>query len=127
MPFSSADRYISKYFDDVLVQRPWRYFSGTFWDLPRVPITPRIDYIYHASRFRVVEARVIQKKISDHYPILAILAPPTALLTSLAAAPPTLEAIRQEQAAVSVAGLRCGQYAPDDARLWRRCAVAQRR
>jgi endonuclease/exonuclease/phosphatase (EEP) superfamily protein YafD len=127
MPFSSADRYISKYFDDVLLQRPWRYFSGTFWDLPQVPVTPRIDYIYHASHFQVVEARVIQKKISDHYPILAILAPPTASLASLAADPANLEAIHQEQAGVSVAGLRCGQYAPDDARLWLHCAAAQRR
>jgi hypothetical protein len=127
MPFSSADRYISKYFDDVLVQRPWRYFSGTFWDLPHVPITPRIDYIYHASRFRVVEARVIQKKISDHYPVLAILAPPTATLASPASSPPAPEAIFQEQAGVSVVGLQCRRYAPDDAHLWRRCAVAQRR
>jgi endonuclease/exonuclease/phosphatase family metal-dependent hydrolase len=78
LPLSRADRYISRYFDDVLVQRPWRYFSGTFWDLPQVPITPRIDYVYHSARFRVVEARVIQKKISDHYPIVAIVLPPTA-------------------------------------------------
>jgi endonuclease/exonuclease/phosphatase (EEP) superfamily protein YafD len=106
MPMSSADRYISKYFDDVLLQRPWRYFSGTFWDLPQVPITPRIDYVYHASRFRVVEARVIQKKISDHYPVLAILAPPAAQLASPAAGAPHLEAVLQEHAGVSVAGLR---------------------
>jgi endonuclease/exonuclease/phosphatase (EEP) superfamily protein YafD len=82
MPLSSADRYLSKYFDDVLLQRPWRYFSGTFWALPLIPITPRIDYVYYSSRFRVVDARVIQKKISDHYPILAILAPSTAQLAS---------------------------------------------
>ena len=97
MPLSSADRYISsKYFDDALRQRPWRYFSGTFWDLPQAPITPRIDYVYHTSRFRVVEARVIQKKLSDHYPVLAILAPPASSALNL-------EAILQEQAGVSVA------------------------
>jgi endonuclease/exonuclease/phosphatase (EEP) superfamily protein YafD len=99
MPLSSADRYISKYFDDALLQRPWRYFSGTFWDLPQVPITPRIDYVYHASRFQVIEARVIQKKISDHYPVLAILAPP-------ASGSPNLQAILPEHAGVSGAGLR---------------------
>jgi hypothetical protein len=66
----------------VLAQRPWRYYSGTFWDLPQVPIHPRIDYIYHTSRFWVVDARVLQQKISDHYPILAILAPTTALSAS---------------------------------------------
>jgi endonuclease/exonuclease/phosphatase (EEP) superfamily protein YafD len=88
MPLSRADRYLSQYLDDVLWQRPWRYFSGTFWNLPQIPITPRIDYVYHSSRFRVVEARVIQQKISDHYPILAILAPPTAQLVSPASGPP---------------------------------------
>jgi endonuclease/exonuclease/phosphatase (EEP) superfamily protein YafD len=106
MPLSSADRYISKYFDDVLLQRPWRYFSGTFWDLPQVPITPRIDYVYHASRFQVVEARVIQQKISDHYPVLAILAPPATRLASPASGNPSLQAILPEQAGVSGGGLR---------------------
>jgi endonuclease/exonuclease/phosphatase (EEP) superfamily protein YafD len=91
MPLSSADRYLSKYFDDVLLQRPWRYFSGTFWALPRIPITPRIDYVYHSSRFRVVDARVIQKRISDHYPVLAILAPPTAQLAFPASGLPAWE------------------------------------
>ena len=82
MPLSRADRYLSKYFADVLLQRPWRYFSGTFWALPLIPITPRIDYVYYSSRFWVVDARVIRKKISDHYPILAILVPHTAQLAS---------------------------------------------
>jgi hypothetical protein len=89
MPLSSADRYLSKYFDDALLQRPWRYFSGTFWALPQIPITPRIDYVYHSSRFQVVDARVIRQKISDHYPILVILAPPTAQLASPASGAPT--------------------------------------
>jgi endonuclease/exonuclease/phosphatase family metal-dependent hydrolase len=106
MPLSRTDRYMAKYFDDVLLQRPWRYFNSTFWDLPQVPITPRIDYIYHSSRFRVVEARVIQKPISDHYPVLAILAPPTAQLAFPASSPPDLEAMLQKQIGVSVAGLR---------------------
>lgn len=75
MPLSTADRYISRYFDDVFRQRPWRYFTATFWDLPHVPIRPRLDYVYHSSGIRVVDARVIQKKISDHFPVLAILTP----------------------------------------------------
>jgi endonuclease/exonuclease/phosphatase (EEP) superfamily protein YafD len=106
MPLSRTDRYITKYFDDVLLQRPWRYFNSTFWDLPQAPITPRIDYIYHSSRFQVVEARVIQKPISDHYPVLAILAPPTARLAFLASGPLNLEAMLQKQIGVSGAGLQ---------------------
>lgn len=78
MPFSSTDRYVSKYYDDVLLKRPWRYFTGTFWDLPQSPIRPRLDYIYHSPHFRVLEARVIQHKASDHFPVLAVVAPPTA-------------------------------------------------
>jgi endonuclease/exonuclease/phosphatase family metal-dependent hydrolase len=97
MPFSQADRYISKYLDDALWQRPWRYFSGTFWDLTQVPITPRIDYVYHSARFRVVDARVIQTKISDHYPILAILAPPAALPASPASDTPHLRALASKK------------------------------
>jgi endonuclease/exonuclease/phosphatase family metal-dependent hydrolase len=79
LPFSRTDRYFSKYFDDVFLQHPWRYFTGTFWDLPHVPIQPRIDYVYHSAGFRVLQAEVIQKKISDHFPIVTILAPTTAL------------------------------------------------
>ena len=75
MPFSTTDRYISRYFHDVLLQRPWRYFTGTFWDLPQVPIRPRLDYVYHSPGIRVVDAQVIQRKISDHFPVLAILTP----------------------------------------------------
>jgi endonuclease/exonuclease/phosphatase family metal-dependent hydrolase len=106
MPLSSADRYLSKYFDDALLRRPWRYFSGTFWDLPQVPITPRIDYVYHSSRFRVLEARVIQRKLSDHYPVLAILTPLAAQIASPAAGLPDPEAMLQQPAGVSAVGLR---------------------
>jgi endonuclease/exonuclease/phosphatase family metal-dependent hydrolase len=84
MPFSSADRYFSRYFDDAFLQRPWRYFTGTFWDLPQVPVRPRIDYIYHSPRFWVRDVQVIQEKLSDHFPVLAVLAPITDLPAAVA-------------------------------------------
>ncbi len=49
---------------------------------------------------------MIQKTISDHYPVLAILAPPTARLAFLASGTPNLEAMLQKQIGVSVAGLQ---------------------
>lgn len=76
VPFSRADRYLSRDFGDALLQHPWRYLTGTYWELPHVLVNPRIDFLYHSPRFRVVEAQVLQHKISDHFPILAIFATP---------------------------------------------------
>jgi vancomycin resistance protein VanJ len=75
-PFSKVDRYLSSQFDDVLSQHPWGYLTGTYWALPRVPVNPRIDFIYHSPELRVAKARVIQRKVSDHFPILAIFSMP---------------------------------------------------
>jgi endonuclease/exonuclease/phosphatase (EEP) superfamily protein YafD len=76
VPFSRADRYLSEDFDDVLLQRPWRYLTGTYWQLKNAPVKPRIDFVYYSPRLRVVEAQVLQHKVSDHFPILAIFATP---------------------------------------------------
>jgi endonuclease/exonuclease/phosphatase (EEP) superfamily protein YafD len=73
VPFSKVDRYLSRHFNDVLLWYPWRYFTGTFWKLPQVPITPRIDFLYLSPDLRVREAQVIRRKVSDHFPILAVL------------------------------------------------------
>jgi endonuclease/exonuclease/phosphatase (EEP) superfamily protein YafD len=76
VPFSRADRYFSRDFGDALLQRPWRYLTGTYWELPHVLVNPRIDFLYHSPRVRVIEAQVLQHKISDHFPILAMFAVP---------------------------------------------------
>jgi len=75
-PFSKVDRYLSRQFDDALSQYPWGYLTGTYWALPGVPVNPRIDFIYHSPELRVAEAQVIQRKVSDHFPILAIFSLP---------------------------------------------------
>jgi endonuclease/exonuclease/phosphatase family metal-dependent hydrolase len=75
-PFARVDRYLSNFFHDALRSRPWRYFSGTYWKLPQAPFTPRIDFLYHSSELRVRAAYVIQYKVSDHYPVLAVLTLP---------------------------------------------------
>lgn len=75
-PFARVDRYLSSAFHDALRHRPWRYFSGTYWKLPQVPFTPRIDFLYHSADLRVRTAHVLQHKVSDHYPILAVLTLP---------------------------------------------------
>jgi endonuclease/exonuclease/phosphatase (EEP) superfamily protein YafD len=75
VPLSRVDRYLSQDFSDVLRHHPWRYLTGTYWALPQVPVKPRIDFVYHSPRLQVVEARVIQQKVSDHFPILAVFTP----------------------------------------------------
>jgi endonuclease/exonuclease/phosphatase (EEP) superfamily protein YafD len=73
-PFSRVDRYFSGTFDDALLHRPWRYLTGTYWDLPLGPVRPRIDYVYYSPRLHVLDAKVIQQKISDHFAVLAVFA-----------------------------------------------------
>lgn len=75
IPFSRVDRHLSQQFGDVLLHRPWRYLTGTYWKLPFWPVKPRIDFLYHTPNIRVFEARVVRQKVSDHFPILSILAP----------------------------------------------------
>jgi len=73
LPFARADRHLRQYFGDVLSPYPRQYVTGTYWGPPRIPIRPRIDFLYHAPRWQVVKAQVIQHKASDHFPVLAVL------------------------------------------------------
>jgi endonuclease/exonuclease/phosphatase (EEP) superfamily protein YafD len=75
MPLAGADRHLRQYFGDALALNPVQYFRGTYWGPPVNPILPRLDFVYYAPHWRVVEAQVIQQKASDHFPVLAVLAP----------------------------------------------------
>jgi len=75
LPLAGADRHLRQYFSDALSSSLQQYFTGTYWGPPPNPILPRIDFIYYAPHWQVVEAQVIQQKASDHFPVLAILSP----------------------------------------------------
>lgn len=74
LPFAGADRHLRHSFDDALSIHREQYFTGTYWGPPSSPIVPRIDFLYHAPEWQVIDAQVIQQKASDHFPILAVLA-----------------------------------------------------
>lgn len=84
LPFARADRHLRQYFEDALASDGLQYFTGTYWGPPRSPIRPRIDFLYYTPRWQVIEARVIQHKASDHFPVLAVLAPPAKASEALA-------------------------------------------
>jgi endonuclease/exonuclease/phosphatase (EEP) superfamily protein YafD len=75
MPLAGADRHLRQYFSDVLSINLQQYFTGTYWGPPRNPILPRLDFVYYSPHWQVVQAQVIEQKASDHFPVLAILAP----------------------------------------------------
>jgi len=75
MPLAGADRHLRQYLSDALSISLQQYFTGTYWGPPHNPILPRIDFIYYAPHWQVVEAQVIQQKASDHFPVLALLSP----------------------------------------------------
>jgi endonuclease/exonuclease/phosphatase (EEP) superfamily protein YafD len=76
MPLAGVDRHMRQYFSDALSLNLQQYFTGTYWGPPHSPVLPRIDFVYYSSYWQVVEARVIQQKASDHFPILAVFSPP---------------------------------------------------
>src|SRR5262249_9133975 len=55
LPFARADRHLRQYFADALSIHVRQYFTGTYWGPPHGPIRPRIDFLYHAPRWQVVE------------------------------------------------------------------------
>jgi endonuclease/exonuclease/phosphatase (EEP) superfamily protein YafD len=73
MPWAGADRHLRQYFSDALSINLQQYFTGTYWGPPPNPILPRLDFLYYSSYWQVMEARVVQQKASDHFPVLAVL------------------------------------------------------
>jgi endonuclease/exonuclease/phosphatase (EEP) superfamily protein YafD len=78
LPWSRVDRYVSQHLQDALAGAPWHYLTGTYWKVPFLAMSPRIDFLYHSSEVRVRAARVVRQKVSDHYPIMTLLTSPPA-------------------------------------------------
>lgn len=57
---------ITKYLSDSFIKAGKG--NGTTFHGFKFPI--RIDYIFHSDQFEVIEAKVIRKKISDHFPVI---------------------------------------------------------
>ena len=69
-PFSIPIRKMSKKFNDAL----WptvSYFTGTYRGFD-YPFKPRIDFIFHSPDIKRLQADVIKKGPSDHYPVMAV-------------------------------------------------------
>jgi endonuclease/exonuclease/phosphatase (EEP) superfamily protein YafD len=71
VPWSRTDRYLRQDMHDALAGCLWHYFTGTYWGPLDSPLLPRIDFLYHSWRWDVRQARVLQQRVSDHFPILA--------------------------------------------------------
>ena len=70
VPFSTAIRKMGKRYDDAL----WPgldYLTGSYQKVP-LPITPRIDYIFHSPDIKCRSASVIKHGAGDHYPVRAV-------------------------------------------------------
>lgn len=72
LPLAGPDRHLRQYFSDALASHVAQYLRGTYWGPPASPIMPRLDFLYHAPQWHVVEARVVQHKASDHFPVFAV-------------------------------------------------------
>ena len=70
VPFSKSIRKMEKVFDDAL----WPsldYLTGSYRKIS-LPITPRIDYIFHSPDMKCNAASVIKESAGDHCPVLAV-------------------------------------------------------
>ena len=70
VPFSTAIRKMGNKYDDAL----WpsiNYLTGSYNKLS-LPVSPRIDYIFHSPNIKCTSARVIKKSAGDHYPVRAV-------------------------------------------------------
>ncbi len=70
VPFSKAIRKMGRVFDDALWPS-FNFFSGSL-KLVSLPVSPRIDFIFHSPGLNCREATVIKKTPGDHYPVWAM-------------------------------------------------------
>lgn len=65
-PGSYEYEQLTNYFEDSFIKTGKG--NGTTFHGFKFPI--RIDYLFHSKQFEVVEAKVIRKKFSDHFPVI---------------------------------------------------------
>lgn len=65
-PSSYEYEMLTKHLEDSFIQAGEG--NGTTFHSFKFPI--RIDYIFHSKEFEVVEAKVVRKKFSDHFPVI---------------------------------------------------------
>jgi endonuclease/exonuclease/phosphatase family metal-dependent hydrolase len=71
VPSSAAIRLMSERFVDAAAAAG-RSLSGTYWRV-RLPLRPRVDYIFVSAGIAVVDARTVKRTAGDHYPVVAVL------------------------------------------------------
>ena len=71
VPFTKTIRFMNRHYDDALLGSG-DYLTGTYRRVGGA-ILPRVDFIFHSTALSVVEARVIQERAGDHYPVYAEL------------------------------------------------------
>ena len=70
IPFSKTIRAMSKAYDDVLWPS-FSYLNGTYKKLS-LPVSPRIDFVFHSPDLECKSASVIREGAGDHYPVRAV-------------------------------------------------------
>jgi len=73
VPLSKAIRKMNQAFDDAL----WpsrHYLTGSYRKFP-LPVSPRIDYIFHSPDMECSDAMIVRDSPGDHYPVRASFAP----------------------------------------------------
>jgi len=69
VPFTRTIRHMNRHFDEAL-RGTGNYLGGTYWKVDG-RILPRIDFIFYAGALKRIEARIIEEKAGDHYPVEA--------------------------------------------------------
>jgi endonuclease/exonuclease/phosphatase (EEP) superfamily protein YafD len=69
VPFTRTIRHMNRHFGEAL-RGTGDYLDGTYWKVDG-RILPRIDFIFYAGALERVDARIIEEKAGDHYPVEA--------------------------------------------------------
>jgi endonuclease/exonuclease/phosphatase family metal-dependent hydrolase len=72
VPQSTAIRFVRRRYADAL-RGTDHHATGTYWKIHGPQ--PRVDFIFHSRRLARLDARVIERRAGDHYPVWARLTP----------------------------------------------------